>query len=314
MDKHSCIYAALVVIIFPFLVVLLLKQGFSADVTTDETEGHESFLEGDSIITVRVMLEDGIVVMELEDYLVGVVLGELPAYFHSEAFMAQAVAARTLTLRAVTQSSKHAQADVCTNPSCCQAYYPPEEYERVNPAAVAKATQAVRETTAEVIFYQQELIEALYFSCSGGRTEDAVAVWGADVPYLQAVDSPGEEAAEHFTDTVVLSVSEFCQKLSLKKALPQIKGYEYSDGGGVQRVAINGKSFSGTELRRCLGLRSTSFRISVMNDIVTITTYGFGHRVGMSQYGSNAMACLGIGYKEILKHYYSGVEIGTYKP
>ena len=314
MDKHSGIYAAIVVILFPLLVVLLLKPGSTKDKPTGQSGQQESNLAEEPVITVRVMFEEGIVVMDLEDYLVGVVLGELPASFHTEAFKAQAVAARTVTLRAVTQSSKHTQADICTNSSCCQAYYPPDSYARIDPAAVEKATLAVSETTSEVIFYRDKLIEALYFSCSGGRTEDAVAVWGADVPYLQAVNSPGEEAAEHFTDTIVLSVSEFCDKLSLKKGAPQIVGYEYSDGGGVHRVKINGKYFSGTELRRCLGLRSTSFRISVVHDIVTVTTYGFGHRVGMSQYGANAMAEAGAGYQEILKHYYSGVEIGAYKP
>lgn len=262
-------------------------------------------------IELPVLFEDGSVrIMNMTDYLQGVLMGEMPASFEMEALKAQAVAARTFTAKSI-YLSKHSNAAVCTSASCCQAFLTMEQYAQRGGRQqdVQRLRRAVEDTAGQVLYYEGELIVAAYFSCSGGRTEDAVAVWGVDVPYLQATDSPGEEHATHYMDAVCFSVSEFEKILNVDIA-GGIGDYSYSDGGGVDQVRIGEEIFSGTELRRLLGLRSTAFTINISGSEVEITTKGFGHRVGMSQYGANAMAAEGHSYTEILQYYYKGAIIG----
>lgn len=251
---------------------------------------------------------------ELEEYLTGVVLAEMPASFESEALKAQAVAARTYTQKAMNTGGKHGDGSICTDPSCCQAYLSPEAYleKGGSPESLDKVRSAVQETAGLCLYYEGELIEATYFSCSGGRTEEAVAVWGTVFPYLQSVDSPGEENAAHFTDSVTFSAEELEKRLGLETANASADWFgavTYTAGGGVDAMEICGKTYSGTELRSLLGLRSTAFTVTVSEDAVTFTTHGYGHRVGMSQYGADAMAVQGSTYREILAHYYPGTEI-----
>lgn len=263
-------------------------------------------------VELPVLFEDGSVrIMPMTEYLCGVMMGEMPASFEMEALKAQAVAARTFTAKGMT-FSKHPNAAVCTVASCCQAFLTEEQYiQRGGRKQDAqRLRRAVEETAGQVLYYDGELIVASYFSCSGGRTEDAVAVWGVDVPYLQAVDSPGEEEAAHYMDTVRFSVAEIEELLdvSLTKG---VGDYSYSDGGGVAKVRIGDQIFTGTQLRQLLGLRSTAFTINISASVVEITTRGFGHRVGMSQYGANAMAAEGRSYTDILQYYYTGAVIGS---
>ncbi len=258
-----------------------------------------------------VMLADGTwTEMDLEAYLVGVVLGEMPADFAEEALKAQAVVARTYALRRVTQGTKHPGGGVCTDYACCQAYTDPGQWE--DAAQVETIRAAVAATAGQVLVYEGALIDATYFSCSGGRTEDALAVWGADVPYLQATDSPGEEEAVHFTDTVTFTAREFAACLGKDLAGMPAQWFgtvTYTQGGGVEKLEICGEAYTGTELRERLGLRSTAFRLTVVGDHITVTTRGYGHRVGMSQYGADAMARKGSLYTQILTHYYQGTQI-----
>ena len=252
--------------------------------------------------------------MDLEDYVLAVVLREMPAEFEIEALKAQAVVARTYALRRYSEGGKHDTAAVCTDSSCCQGYWSPSEYlsSGGSYSMLEKVKQAVVETKGLVLTYNGEYIEATYFSCSGGQTEDAKAVWGSDIPYLKATESPGEESATHFTDTVFFSSNEFRNLIG--KDLPGLPGnwfgmISYTNGGGVDEIEICGELYQGTEIRRRLGLRSTAFVVSAVGDCITITTKGFGHRVGMSQYGADAMAVKGSNYTEILSHYYIGTEL-----
>jgi stage II sporulation protein D len=177
---------------------------------------------------------------------------------------------------------------------------------------VDKVRAAVADTDGLVLEYGGELIDATYFSCSGGVTEDAVAVWGRDVPYLQSVQSPGEESAPRFRDSISFSAAEFAEKLGLSaKGDPSgwFGAVTRTEGGGVETMTIRGKSFTGTQLRSKLGLRSTAFEVAVSGRTITVTTRGFGHRVGMSQYGAQAMAKAGSTCDEILAHYYTGAEL-----
>lgn len=296
-----------------FLVLAVCRQPDSQPVeetvetTPVQTLGKEQ--------TLPVLMQDGSVVeMALEDYLTGVVLGEMPASFPEEALKAQAVVARTYAVKRHTGSSKHENAAVCTEPACCQCYVDVQDYlaEGGSQESVDKISRAVADTAAMVLTYQGELIDATYFSCSGGSTEAAVAVWGADIPYLQAVESPGEEEAAHFTDQVSFSSAAFADKLGISGSADPADWFgsvSYTQGGGVESMEICGTVYKGTELRALLGLRSTAFTVRVDGNTITIDTRGFGHRVGMSQYGAQAMAQQGSSFEEILAHYYQGTSL-----
>lgn len=251
--------------------------------------------------------------MKLEDYVTCVLLAEMPGEFEAEALRAQAVAARTYTLKRQQAGDKHKNAAVCTDSACCQAYCPEEDFliSGESKDTLKKMKDAVQATAGQVLTYDGKLIEATYFSCSGGRTEAAVAVWGSEVAYLQAVDSPGEEKATHYMDTVSFTLEAFSEKLGVDLSGNWLGEITYTAGGSVDTIKIGGKSFQGTSLRQKLGLRSTAFVITPVGNKVTITTKGFGHRVGMSQYGAEAMAVQGKTYKEILAHYYPGTTLDS---
>lgn len=270
-------------------------------------EGKELRKSFDDALQLKVLCEDEILELSLGAYLTGVVSREMPESFHEEALKAQAVAARTFTLRQM-ENGKHWQADICTDSTCCQAWTA-----EVNETA----QRAVEATDGLVAVYDNALIEATYFSCSGGRTEPAAAVWGNELPYLQSVLSPGEEDAPRFTETVEFEADLFAQRLLA--AYPQMNLYgtapqwfgriRYTAGGGLAEVDIGGVAVSGTSLRKLFGLRSTDMEFAVNAERILITTYGHGHRVGMSQYGAQAMAENGATFADILTHYYQGVEL-----
>ena len=256
--------------------------------------------------------------MTLRDYLVGVVLAEMPADFEPEALKAQAVVARTYTRKRM-EGSKHGKAAVCMDPGCCQGWRSGEDYLEAGgrEKSLQKVRSAVIDTDGLVLCWEGKLIDATYFSCSGGTTEDAVAVWGQDVPYLQSVESPGEEEAPRFTDSVSFSPTDFAGKLGLSADGDPSSWFgavTRTEGGGVDTMVIRGKTFTGTQLRSKLGLRSTAFEITADRKSITVTTRGFGHRVGMSQYGAQAMAEAGSTYGEILSHYYTGAELSRAEP
>ncbi len=259
-----------------------------------------------------VLLADGTVsAMELEDYVQCAVLGEMPAEFELEALKSQAVVARTYALRRYGSQWKHDTAAVCTDPACCQAFCSEEAYlEKGNTQqSLNKITDAVGQTAGQVLTYENALIDATYYSCSGGRTEDAMAVWGQDIPYLQSVESPGEEGAVHYIDTVTLPITQLEEALGVELSGSWLGAVTYTQGGGVDTIWLGGKEYAGTELRQLLGLRSTAFVMTAVGSSITITTKGYGHRVGMSQYGADAMAVAGSTYREILSHYYPGTQL-----
>ena len=265
--------------------------------------------------TIGVLIDGSVETMALEEYLVGVLLGEMPADFSMEAKKAQAVVARTYALRVGKMGYKHGEGVVCSDPDCCQNFISVDDYigKWQTDVPVDAAREAVRATEGIVVTYDGELIDATYFSSSGGQTEAAVAVWGSDIPYLQSVESPGEEESGQVVETVRFSSKEFCDALGVRlegRPSDWFGTVSHTEGGGVKTMVIGGKAYSGTQLRSLLGLRSTVFTVATVADGVLITSRGFGHRVGMSQYGADAMARQGHCYVEILHHYYSGVEIG----
>ena len=181
-----------------------------------------------------------------------------------------------------------------------------------NLESVEKIRSAVLSTSGQVLTYEGKLIQATYFACSGGKTEDAAAVWGTEVPYLQSLMSPGEEHAESFSETVAFSGKEFASLLnrSMKGSCSSWLGeVTRTQGGGVATMVIGGKTYTGTQLRKLLSLNSTAFTMTAKGNTITVTTSGRGHRVGMSQYGADAMALSGSTYEEILLYYYPGTRI-----
>lgn len=264
--------------------------------------------EIDSTRMLTVTLDGVDTQMSLKDYLIGVVMGEMPAEFPLEALKAQAVAARTFTLHRIEQGGT-----LSDDPAVCQAYCDPacgqEKWGENWETYLQKLTEAVETTDGQVLTYDGTLITATYFSCSGGKTESAQAVWGGAVPYLVSVESPGEENAASYESDVTVSMEEFLSTLEIET--PQVSAVTYTEGGGVDTVVVGGKTVSGTQMRSLFDLRSTMFSMEIEENAVNFHVRGFGHRVGMSQYGAKAMAEAGHGYGDILSWYYTGAELTT---
>lgn len=259
-------------------------------------------------MTIPVLIDGIICEMDIEVYVARVVLAEMPASFDTEALKAQAVASRTYTLRTCADAQKHNGA-VCTSYQCCQAYMTEAAYlERGwDPNNVARVQEAVRATAGQVLTYEGEWIRSTYFACSGGCTEAAVAVWGKEYPYLQSVKSPGEEETVYYTDTKEFTPDGFQEAMGIALVGPTELWFgtiTYTESGGVDTMEIGGISYRGTTLRSLLGLRSTIFEVIVSGSKILFVTKGYGHRVGMSQYGAEAMALEGCDYKQILDYYY----------
>jgi stage II sporulation protein D len=260
----------------------------------------------DETMSVEVRVDGVLQEMLLSDYLTGVLLGEMPASFELEALKAQAVAARTYTLRRLEQGD-----ELSDDPTVCQAYVAvenaPEKLGEDWEALLAGLRQAVQETDGQVLTYEGELISATYFSSAGGKTESAQAVWGGEVPYLVSVESPEEPSSS----TVTVERETFLEALGITDV--GVSSVTYTEGGGVDTMVIGGKAVTGTELRKLFGLKSTQFTMEITQDTVEFLVQGNGHRVGMSQYGAETMAQAGKTYVEILKWYYTGVEITEYR-
>lgn len=277
--------------------------------------------------TIRVYLhkEDRVAVMSAEDYLLGVLGGEMPASFPLEALKAQAVAARTYTLRRMAQFGYEGcgeDYDICTDSGCCQAYKSPdalmETFGENAHAYMDKLRSAVRSTAGLVAVYDGEPIEALYHSSAGGHTEDAQNVFSARLPYLVGVESPGEEDSAKYKDSKSYSPKEFAAAVNKKYPKAGLKANKLSSqteilcryqSGQVEKISLGKVTVSGKEFRKLFSLNSANFQIEFREDEVIITTLGFGHGVGMSQYGARAMALDGAEFEEILGHYYTGVEV-----
>ena len=275
-------------------------------------------------LTVYNPNESLIVEAKLEEYLVGVVAAEMPPYFDLEALKAQAVAARTYALGRVKgyygSTASHFGADICTDPGHCQAWISKERFLEVYGGEDdwARIEKAVNDTRNIVVTYGDVLINPLFHSNSGGATEDAREVWAISesVPYLQSVFSPDESSYPDYEKKQLYSWDEIAEKVKTKypeARLPSNVDMEiesFTVSGRVDSIRIGSVSMSGTEFRELLGLRSTMISLNFPSaESVEITTYGYGHGVGMSQCGADALARDGYGYEDILKYYYSGVEV-----
>ncbi|WP_191272883.1 stage II sporulation protein D [Neobacillus kokaensis] len=257
--------------------------------------------------------------VELEDYLVGVVSAEMPADFNDEALKAQALAARTYIVNRLTTKSqlgmpKGVNADV-TDTIIHQVYKSDAEQRRDWGKDYAwkkkKVLTAVRATSGQILTYKGKPITATFFSTSNGYTENSEDFWNGEIPYLRSVPSPWDKGTEKFIYKQEIPVSQFEARLGVRVGSGGTIGKIISrtEGKRVAQVNFNGKILTGKEIREKLDLRSTDFSWERKGGSIMITTKGFGHGVGMSQYGANGMAAEGKSYKDIVKHYYKGVQI-----
>ncbi|MGM9552210.1 MAG: stage II sporulation protein D [Clostridia bacterium] len=303
------LYYVISATLLPFVISLFMSPKPPTSV------GEEAVSEKTVSVFNHITQTDSI--MDEDEYLTGVVAAEMPASFEIEALKAQAVAARTYTIYK-SQSTDHVQ-DVCTDPNHCQAYFTKEDM-MANWGAdydfyLERITTAVKETTGEHLTYNDEPIMAVFHSMGGGRTENSADVWGGDVPYLVSVESPGEEEGTNYYSTKSVTFEEFKNTIlsnyptSVISSFSDISEPVLTQGGHVKSMIIGGVSVTGTKIRSMFDLRSTKFDISFSEPNVIFTVTGYGHGVGMSQYGANAMAKEGKNYKEILSHYYQGTTL-----
>lgn len=266
--------------------------------------------EVDNNIYVSVRRSDGRVVsLELEDYVTGVVGAEMPALFSSEALKAQAVIARTYALKA------NSMGQVLSDNESTQSYKDNGELASLwggnYSSYYSKIKDAVNSTKGVYLTYNGNYIEAVYHSTSNGRTEDSSNVWGNYYPYLVSVDSVYDNTNPSFSISKSFSYSDLSSKLGIGvNSSSEFNILGYTSGGRVSSISIDGNQFSGVSFRSMLGLRSADFDIVKNDDGVVITTRGYGHGVGMSQYGANGMGKAGYSYSDILLHYYPGVSLG----
>lgn len=259
-------------------------------------------------ITVTVYRNNGkIINLELEEYVLGVVGAEMPASFNIEALKAQAILARTYALKSIKNGKK------LTDTVSTQAYKDNSELQKLwkndYTKYYEKIKKAVNETKGKIILYNNEYIDAVYHSTSNGKTENSKNVWKNILPYLVSVDSSWDKNVKSYKKETIFEINEFCNILKLDVEEPITYEIIHNETGRVRQITINNKTFSGTEFRNLLKLRSADFEIEINDEKVKVTTYGYGHGVGMSQYGANEMAKQGYSYIQILKHYYTGVVI-----
>ena len=265
------------------------------------------------------------VMMDLEEYVVGVVAAEMPAAYDFEALKAQAVATRTYTLYGMVHGGCHTdpEADVCTNSKCCQAYSSPERMQSSWGNDYVKnynrVAQAVMETAGEVLVYDGKLCDALYHACSGGQTEDSENVYANAIPYLRGVESPYEDPMRE--EDVDFGEDAIAELIAAKYPESGITYENVRNGieikstypsGRVKELRLGKTVITGKQARSLFGLRSAMFTFRWGEEKIVFHTKGYGHGVGLSQNGANGMAKHGSAYREILLHYYTGVTIASY--
>ncbi|MDO4535315.1 MAG: stage II sporulation protein D [Clostridium perfringens] len=280
---------------------------------------------GTDLETVKVYISDTGEVrsIALEEYVIGVVLSEMPAAFEDEALMAQSILARTYVIsKKFNSCSKSNKADICDTVHC-QAYTDPEdkkkEWGSKGDEYYEKIRSAVEKTKGLIVSYEGAIIKyPQYFATSSGKTEEAESVFSMDIPYLQSVESPGEEEAPKYESSITYSKNNFINilknnlsisDLTLNNLEGMVEILSRNTGDTVKEIKVGTSILTGIEFRQIFGLNSANFSISFQGDNVIIDCRGYGHGVGMSQWGANAMAKNGSNYTEIIKHYFKGSDI-----
>lgn len=273
-------------------------------------------------VEVYISKENKVEKVPLEEYVLSVVSSEMPSTFHEEALKAQSILARTFVInKLITGCNNIKEGNICDT-THCQAYLNINERKKAwgkeGDEYLKKLKKVVKETEGKVLSYNDQLVKyPQYFSTSSGNTEDAVAVFSEDVPYLKSVQSPGEEISPKYESEISMSISDF--KGKIKKSIPnsnlgnnineEVKILSRNKGGTVDDIKIGDVTIKGKEFRKIFGLNSANFTLEVLEDKINIKCLGYGHGVGMSQWGANVMAKEGSKYDEILEHYFKGSKI-----
>lgn len=319
----------IVMMIIPFMLVRsceAIKEEKAPSIISDD----QSKTSEDITVAVLNTKTNQAMKLDLDEYIKGVVAAEMPVNFDIEALKAQAVAARTYTLNKIDKKNEvHPQYDLCTDPSHCQAWISKEdrlsawsknsELSSMNNIELwRKIEDAVDSTRGQVLTYEGKLISPLFHSTSGGSTENSEDYFTSSVPYERSVSSEYESQSPYMSTTFEITVKDFTKILKKKypdielkesKIIDNLEILSNTEGGNVKNIRIGNKVLTGRELRELLGLRSSQFTIDQQGSKIIFTVVGFGHGVGMSQYGADGMAKAGYTYEEILKHYYTGVDI-----
>lgn len=329
---------ALIIVLVPLLILKGVGPGVKINgvdpggiinFSAEDKQSDLIFNDGGPKIKVYITEKKEMSEMFLEEYIRGVVAGEMPVEFDIEALKAQAVAARTYAVTKMKAFGgkgclNYPESDICTDSGHCQEWISKEErFKGWNivdaPKYWDKITAAVNDTKGLILTYNAApVMYPMFFSTSSGKTENSQDVFSSEQPYLKSVVSPYEESAPKYTSKVILSKDEFIKKfkeskykivLDKSKITSQVKITSRTEGGSVKIIKVGSKTLAGTEVREVLALNSANFNIEFTNNDVTISVSGYGHGVGMSQYGANGMAKNGKKFNEILEYYYMGTAI-----
>lgn len=315
----------IVTLVVPALLVLPFSDGKPAGKLGEELERNEQPAGGKAVadpaveVAVYRFSQKQTEKLSLDKYLVGVVAAEMPAEFELEALKAQALSARTYIVKQMMGKEKTGLPDgaLVTDTEMHQVFKNEKELKQIwgmdYKWKIKKISQAVKETDGQILMYDGEPITATFFSTSNGYTENSEDYWSNPFPYLRSVSSPWDEKSPKFSSQKIIPKAEFERKLgvSLKNGSSLGKIVARTEGRRVGKVDINGKVLSGKEIREKLELKSSDFTWTLKGNNIVINTKGYGHGVGMSQYGANGMAQEGKNYQEIVKHYYKGVEVAS---
>ena len=315
-----CFFLSLAMILCPLCAVENVNNVFS-NVNAENTESDE-IVENIDVSTVKVMSVNSknITEMTLDDYLLGVVAAEINPTYHEETIKAQIIASHTLLLYVKKHKDDALKnADITDDSTQHQAFLTTEQQKEKwgdnYDIYVSKISKCIDEIINLTLQYEGEYINSVFHSMSNGRTEDAKDVWGGDYPYLKSVQSVGDTLSPAHVSNVTVSVKDFEDKLKSHKVKLEdkpekwIKEITNTETGMVKSIKIGDKEFKGTDIRSIFQLKSSTFTVEYKDDKFIFTVKGYGHGVGMSQYGANHMASQGFSYDEILKHYYKGIEI-----
>lgn len=319
-----------VVILIAFLFIgfpLVIGLAISDSEDTYHIDYAESKIETPDKIKVWNVEKEKVEKVDFEEYVRNVVASEMPSSFEREALKAQSVAARTYAMAKIlkfkeTEPEAHPKAPIC-NTTHCQVYKSEKELVDAHGEAwekdgYKKVKSACKETEGELLYYQGQLVmQPLFFSSSGGQTENSEDVFSGQFPYLISVSSPYEEGATHSNEKKEFSFgnieeslnSKYTDRNTGKLGSDKIKILSRTAGGRVDKIQVGQSTYRGTEVRNALGLSSALFSVGFNSDGVVFTSSGSGHGVGMSQYGANGMAKEGSNYKDILTHYYTGTDV-----
>lgn len=318
-----CFFLAVAFILFPLVSVPKAKDTFSANISGDVPEESENYTVEDkpAAQNVKVMsaASGQVSEMSLREYLIASVAAEIGGSAEEEAIKAQAVACHTLLLyKKAHRDTGLGDADISdTSQKLMSADEQREKWGENYTAFREKTEKCVKEVENKILCFDGEPIMATFFSLSNGKTENAENVWGKPLPYLVSVDSPDDKLSPNFTSTVTLSADEFKKIISENgakaegKAKDWIGKSEQNLTGTVKSITLCGKEFSGTQVRGIFALKSATFSVKYEDEKFIFTVSGYGHSVGMSQYGANEMAKKGNTYDEILTHYYKNTVIST---